>query len=76
MSAAERAARYGHGGRAVVFVGESGEAARPSRRALERRLFARGVHSYCLSAADLGDDKDVLGREAQLRRASARSPGR
>ena len=31
-------------------------------------MFARGVHSYCLSAPDLGDDKDVLGREAQLAR--------
>ena len=26
------------------------------------------MHSYCLSAADLGDDKDVLGREAHLAR--------
>jgi bifunctional enzyme CysN/CysC len=68
VSAEERAARYGHGGRAVVFVGESGEAAGLAAAALERRLFAQDVHSYCLSMADLGDDKDVLGREAQLRR--------
>jgi hypothetical protein len=26
------------------------------------------VHSYCLSATDLGEDKDVLGREAQIGR--------
>ena len=26
------------------------------------------MHSYCLSATDLGDDKDVLGREAHLAR--------
>ena len=68
VSADERAARYGHAGRAVVFAGESGEAAGLAAAALERRLFERGVHAYCLSAADLGDDKDVLGREAHLRR--------
>jgi len=68
VSADERAARYGHGGRAVVFVAESGEAAGLAAAALERRLFDRGVHAYCLSVADLGDDKDVLGREAHLRR--------
>ncbi len=26
------------------------------------------MHSYCLSATDLGDDKDVLGRDAHLAR--------
>ncbi len=64
----QRAARYGHGGKAIVFVGESGADAHAVAAALERRVFALGVHSYCLSATDLGDDKDVLGREAQLGR--------
>ena len=51
-----------------MFVGESADDAHDVAAALERRIFARGVHSYCLSATDLGDDKDVLGREAQLGR--------
>lgn len=68
VSDEERAARYGHGGKAVVFVGESGEDAHAVAASLERRIFDLGVHSYCLSATDLGEDKDVLGREAQLGR--------
>ena len=68
VSAEERAARYGHGGRAVVLVGESAADASAVAAALERRIFARGVHSYCLGATDLGEEKDVLGREAHLRR--------
>ena len=64
----QRAARYGHGGKAVVFVGESGEDAHAVAASLERRIFELGVHSYCLSATDLGEDKDVLGREAQIGR--------
>ncbi len=68
VSADERVARYGHGGRAVVLVGESAEDASAVAAALERRIFARGVHSYCLGATDLGEEKDVLGREAHLRR--------
>jgi bifunctional enzyme CysN/CysC len=68
VSPQERAERYGHGGRAVVFVAESGAAAGLAAAALERRLFDGGVHSYCLSVADLGDDKDVLARESHLRR--------
>ena len=68
VSADERAARYGHGGRAVVLVGESAADASAVAAALERRIFARGVHSYCLGATDLGEEKDVLGREAHLRR--------
>ena len=55
-------------GKAVVFVSRSAEAAHDARRASERSVFARGVHSYCLGATDLGDDKDVLGREAHLAR--------
>jgi len=62
----QRAARYGHAGKAVVFVGESGENAHAVAASLERRIFDLGVHSYCLSATDLGEDKDVLGREAQI----------
>ena len=64
----QRAARYGHGGKAVVFVGESATDAHEVAAALERRIFDHGVHSYCLSATDLGEDKDVLGREAQIGR--------
>ena len=64
----QRAARYGHAGKAVVFVGESAEDAHAVAASLERRIFGLGVHSYCLSATDLGDEKDVLGREAQLGR--------
>ncbi len=68
VSEEQRATRYGHGGKAIVFVGESGEDARAVAAALERRVFDRGVHSYCLSATDLGGEKDVLGREAHLAR--------
>ena len=64
----QRAARYGHGGKAVVFVGESAEDAHDVAASLERRIFDLGVHSYYLSATDLGEDKDVLGREAQIGR--------
>jgi bifunctional enzyme CysN/CysC len=63
-----RSARYGHAGKAVVFVAEDGEAAHAVAARVEHVVFERGVHSYCLSAPDLGDDKDVLGREAQLAR--------
>ena len=65
---ADRAARYGHAGKAIVFAAESGEAAHDVAARVERSVFARGVHSYCLSATDLGDAKDVLGREAHLGR--------
>lgn len=68
VSEEQRAARYGHGGKAIVFVGESGADARDVAAALERRAFERGVHSYCLTATDLGEAEDVLGRDAQLGR--------
>ena len=68
VSEQERAARYGHAGKAIVFVAESGEAAHDVAARVERRIFARGVHSYCLTAADLGDAKDVLDREAHIAR--------
>ncbi len=68
VSEAERAASYGHRGKAIVFVSRSGEAAHAVAGRVERSVFARGVHSYCLGATDLGDDKDILGREAQLAR--------
>jgi hypothetical protein len=64
----QRASRYGHAGKAVVFVAENGEDAHAVAARVERRVFGRGVHSYCLSVADLGDEKDVLGREAHLSR--------
>jgi bifunctional enzyme CysN/CysC len=64
----ERAARYGHEGKAVVFVSQSGEAAHDLAARVERRLFAGGVHSFYLGATDLGDDKDVLAREEHLGR--------
>jgi bifunctional enzyme CysN/CysC len=68
VSEAQRAARYGHAGRAVLFVGESAEGAHAVAAELERRLFELGTHSYYLSATDLGGDKDVLEREAHLSR--------
>jgi bifunctional enzyme CysN/CysC len=68
VSDAERAARYGHVGRAVVFVSQSGEAAHELAARVERRLFTDGVHSFYLGATDLGDDKDVLAREDHLGR--------
>ena len=68
ISDEQRAARYGHAGKAVVFVAEDGEAAHAVAARVEHAVFERGVHSYCLSASDLGDDKDVLGREAHLGR--------
>ena len=55
-------------GKAIVFVAESGEAAHAVAARFERSVFARGVHSYCLGATDLGDAKDVLDREAHLGR--------
>jgi bifunctional enzyme CysN/CysC len=54
--------------KAIVFVAESGEDAHAVASRVERSVFARGVHSYCLTAADLGDGKDVLEREAHLAR--------
>ena len=68
VSEHERAQRYGHAGKAIVFVAESDEAAHDIAALVERSIFARGVHSYCLSATDLGDPKDVLDREAHLAR--------
>ncbi|NLE22009.1 MAG: adenylyl-sulfate kinase [Actinobacteria bacterium] len=68
VSDAERAARYGHAGKAVVFVSQSGEAAHALASRVERRLFSRGLHSFYLGAADLGDDKDILAREDHLGR--------
>jgi len=68
VSEQERAARYGHAGRAVLFVGESAADANAVAAELERLLFKLGVHSYYLSATDLGADKDVLERESHLGR--------
>jgi bifunctional enzyme CysN/CysC len=65
---AERAARYGHAGEAIVFVSRSGAAAHDLAAGLERLLFARGLHSFYLGTTDLGDDKDVLAREEHLGR--------
>ena len=68
VSEQERAARYGHAGKAVVFASQSGEAAHTLAARVERRMFAEGLHSFYLSATDLGDDKDVLAREEHLGR--------
>ena len=64
----ERATRYGHAGKAILFVAESDASAHDIAARVERSIFARGVHSFCLSATDLGDPKDVLDREAHLGR--------
>ena len=68
VSEEERAARYGHPGKAVVFASQSGEDAHRLAAKVERRMFAEGLHSFYLSATDLGDDKDVLAREEHLGR--------
>ncbi len=68
VSEPEREARYGHPGKAIVFVAESGDVAHAVASRFERLAFARGVHSYCLGAADLGDAKDVLDRERHIAR--------
>ena len=68
VSEEERAARYGHPGKAVVFASQSGEAAHALAAQVERRMFADGLHSFYLGATDLGDDKDVLAREDHLGR--------
>ena len=31
-------------------------------------MFGRGLHSFCLGATDLGDEKDILAREDHLAR--------
>jgi bifunctional enzyme CysN/CysC len=64
----ERAARYGHAGKAVVFVARDGDAAHTLAARVERRMFERGLHSFYLGATDLGDEKDVLAREEHLGR--------
>jgi bifunctional enzyme CysN/CysC len=64
----ERAAKYGHTGKAVVFVSQSGEAAHALASRVERLLFAQGLHSFYLGTTDLGDEKDVLAREDHLGR--------
>jgi bifunctional enzyme CysN/CysC len=64
----QRATRYGHAGKGILFVAESNESAHDIAARVERSIFARGVHSFCLSATDLGDPKDVLDREAHLGR--------
>jgi bifunctional enzyme CysN/CysC len=63
---AERARRYHHSGRAVVFAGESVDQLADIAARVERRLFDLGVHSYFLGASDLGGDREVLDREARL----------
>jgi bifunctional enzyme CysN/CysC len=68
VSDEERASRYGHSGKAVVFVSRSGESAHDLASRVERRLFAQGLHSFYLGTTDLGDDKDVLAREDHLGR--------
>jgi bifunctional enzyme CysN/CysC len=68
VSDEERAERYGHAGKAVVFVARSGEAAHDLATDVERRMFSRGLHSFYLGATDLGDEKDVLAREEHLGR--------
>jgi bifunctional enzyme CysN/CysC len=68
VSEEERAARYGHAGKAVLFASQSAEAAHALAANVERRMFARGLHSFCLGATDLGDEKDILAREDHLGR--------
>lgn len=65
VSGAERERRYGHGGKAVVFVG--GDSATLAEQ-VERRMFDLGVHSYYLGVetATGRTAADVLEREVRL----------
>lgn len=65
VSAEERAKRYGHGGRAVVFVGDPDSSGLAEQ--VERRIFDLGVHSYHLGLeAQAGATADVLERDQRL----------
>jgi bifunctional enzyme CysN/CysC len=65
VSTEERERRYGHGGKAVVFVGSAiGDFAEQ----VERRMFDLGVHSYYLGVDGVSGSKtaDVLERDTRL----------
>jgi hypothetical protein len=62
----ERAQRYCHAGRAVVFAGGPADRVRETAELLERRLFDLGTHSYFLGANDLGGEREILDRDACL----------
>ncbi len=66
VSTDERAKRYRHGGKAVVFVGASADGALDAAAQLERRLFDLHAHSYFLGATDLAGQTDVLARDERL----------
>ncbi len=66
VDSAERSRRYGHAGRAVVVVGEPVEDVTQIAARLERRLFDLGAHSYFLGATDVGEERQVLDRDARL----------
>lgn len=66
VDSAERAHRYRHAGRAVIFTGDSTERVAATAAAVERRLFDLGAHSYFLGASDLGTEHEVLGRDARI----------
>ena len=70
-----RAARYGHAGKAIVFVAESGEAAHEIAARVERSIFARGVHSYSLAPLTSATPR-TCSTARRTSPASERSPGR
>ena len=66
VSASERATRNRHGGKVVVFVGDSAAESQEAAGLLERRLFELHTHSYFLGATDLAEQTDVLARDEGL----------
>lgn len=66
VSEGERVGRNRHAGRAVLFVGESADAAHDVASRVERRLFDLNTHSYFLGATNLAELRDVISRDERL----------
>lgn len=69
VSRDDRARRYGHAGKAVIFVGSAQEDTLDVASLLERRLFDLGVHSYFLGLPfdnARSGSVDVLARDSRL----------
>lgn len=66
VSAAERAARFGHRAALIMFVGKAGTGKHRYARALEKALFGHGRIAYMLDGTNvlLGVDSDMVFREA------------
>ena len=66
VSAADRAARFGHRAALIMFVGRAGTGKQRYARALERALYADGRNVYMLDGTNvlLGVDCDLVFRES------------